>query len=299
MIETKIRILGIAPYDGMHTIMENAAQAYPNIQLDIHTGDLEEGQAIVAQMPTNTYDCIISRGGTATLIRKITDLPVIEIQISVYDVLRAIKLAENYSRRYAIVGFPNVTEPAHTLCSLLGLKLDIHTVHSAEEANITLTKLQQEDYHMVVCDMVTHTLARQLGMDAFLINSGIESLQTALDQAVNISTWFARLRQETLLLRSITQGTERPRHCAGAGRQPFLQQCAGSLCSPLSGDALPSLGNSRKRKPALLLHRIRSAIQHHCPADSSEQHEALSVLLPSRPDSSACEPHRNSLVESG
>ncbi len=206
MIDTKTRILGIAPYDGMHTIMENAAQAYPNIQLDIHTGDLEEGQAIVAQMPANTYDCIISRGGTATLIRKITDLPVIEIQISVYDVLRAMKLAENYSRRYAIVGFPNVTEPAHTLCSLLGYQLDIHTVHSAEEARLTLNQLQQADYHMVVCDMVTHTLARQLGMDAFLINSGIESLQAALDQAVNISTWFARLRQETLLLRSITQG---------------------------------------------------------------------------------------------
>ena len=206
MIDTKTRILGIAPYDGMRTIMENAAQAYPHIQLDIHIGDLEAGQAIVAQIPDNTYDCIISRGGTATLIRKVTDLPVIEIQISVYDVLRAIKLAENYSRRYAIVGFPNVTEPAHTLCSLLEMKLDIHTVYSAEEANITLTKLQQEDYHMVVCDMVTHTLARQLGMDAFLINSGIESLQSALDQAVNISTWFARLRQETLLLRSITQG---------------------------------------------------------------------------------------------
>ena len=206
MIDTKIRILGIAPYDGMHTIMENAAQAYPNIQLDIHTGDLEEGQAIVAQMPANAYDCIISRGGTATLIRKVTDLPVIEIEISVYDVLRAIKLAENYSRRYAIVGFPNVTEPAHTLCSLLDYHLDIQTVHSAEEANLTLTKLQQEDYHMVVCDMVTHTLARQLGMDAFLINSGVESLQAALDQAVNISTWFSRLRQEALLLRSITQG---------------------------------------------------------------------------------------------
>ncbi len=206
MIDTKTRILGIAPYDGMHTIMENAAQAYPNIQLDIHTGDLEEGQAIVAHMPANTYDCIISRGGTATLIRKVTDLPVIEIQISVYDVLRAIKLAENYNRRYAIVGFPNVTEPAHTLCSLLDYHLDIHTVHSAEEANLILKQLRQEAYHMVVCDMVTHTLARQLGMDAFLINSGIESLQAALDQAVNISTWFSRLRQETLLLRSITQG---------------------------------------------------------------------------------------------
>ena len=45
--------------------MENAAQAYPNVLLDVQTGDLDEGQAIVQNIPPNTYDCIISRGGTA------------------------------------------------------------------------------------------------------------------------------------------------------------------------------------------------------------------------------------------
>ena len=70
MIETHTRILGIAPYDGMRTAMEQAAQAYPNVEMDIYTGDLEDGQAIVQQMPPNSYDCIISRGGTAALIRQ-------------------------------------------------------------------------------------------------------------------------------------------------------------------------------------------------------------------------------------
>ena len=69
MIETHTRILGIAPYDGMRTAMEQAAQAYPNVEMDIYTGDLEDGQAIVQQMPPNSYDCIISRGGTAALRR--------------------------------------------------------------------------------------------------------------------------------------------------------------------------------------------------------------------------------------
>lgn len=91
MIETHTRILGIAPYDGMRTAMEQAAQAYPNVEMDIYTGDLEDGQAIVQQMPPNSYDCIISRGGTAALIRQVTDLPVVDIHISVYDVLRTMK----------------------------------------------------------------------------------------------------------------------------------------------------------------------------------------------------------------
>ena len=61
MVETHTRILGIAPYDGMRTAMEQAAQAYPNVELEVYTGDLEEGQAIVQRMAPNSYDCIISR----------------------------------------------------------------------------------------------------------------------------------------------------------------------------------------------------------------------------------------------
>lgn len=206
MEQSKIRILGIAPYDGMRTAMERAAEAYPQIQLDAYTGDLDAGVAIVQRMPPNTYNCVISRGGTAALIRKVTDLPVVDIHISVYDVLRTMKLAQNYTSLYAIVGFPSITEPAHTLCSLLGYDLDILTVHSADEVTNTLQRLQEGGYRMVVCDMVTHTVARQLGLDAFLITSGMESLHAALDQALSISEWYSQQRWEIMLLRRITQG---------------------------------------------------------------------------------------------
>lgn len=205
MVNTRIRILGIAPYEGMRTVMERTAEAYPNVQLDVYIGDLEEGAAIVQHVPMNSYDCIISRGGTATLIRQATELPVVEIPLSVYDVLSAMKLAENYSNLYAIVGFSSITEPAHTLCGLLGYDLNILTVQDAEEVTEVLKSLRKDGYRMVVCDMVTHRVAREMGMDAFLITSGAESMHTAFQQAINISQWFGRIRQENMFLRSITQ----------------------------------------------------------------------------------------------
>ena len=54
MEQSKIRILGIAPYDGMRTAMERAAEAYPQIQLDAYTGDMDAGVSIVQRMPSNT-----------------------------------------------------------------------------------------------------------------------------------------------------------------------------------------------------------------------------------------------------
>lgn len=203
--QDQTHVLGIAPYEGMKLAMEREAEAFPDLHLDVRTGDLEAGAGIVQELPAGIYDCIISRGGTAQLIRRITDIPVVEIQLSVYDVLRAIKLAGNYSDRYAIVGFPSVTEPAHILCDLLRYNIDILTVYSAEDASEVLKRLKENGYRMVVGDMVTHTLARQMGLDAFLVTSGAEALRAALEQAITIGSRSRSLRQENLFLSSIAR----------------------------------------------------------------------------------------------
>ncbi len=205
MEEKLTHILGIAPYEGMQTAMERAAEEYPGVRLDAYTGDLDEGAAIVRNCQLENYDVIISRGGTADRIREVTDLPVISIQLSVYDVLRAIKMAENYSNLYAIVGFPSITEPAHTLCDLLRLDIDIITIHSMDETNRALDRLREGGYKMVVSDMVTHTLARQKGFDAFLITSGVESLHEAFSQAIQVSDRFRQMRRQNQLLEGIAR----------------------------------------------------------------------------------------------
>lgn len=204
MEESIVRVLGIAPFESLRTAIERAAEAYPGLRVDVQTGDLEEGVAIVRRSPPGDYDAILSRGGTAEMIRRVTNLPVVEIQTSVYDVLRCIRLAQNYSSLYAIVGFPSITEPAHILCDLLRYDIDILTVHAPQEVERTLRSLQEKGYRMVISDMVTHTVARRMGFDAFLITSGAESLHDALAQAQIQGACFRRMRRENLLLRQMT-----------------------------------------------------------------------------------------------
>lgn len=205
MSKESLRILGIAPYEGLLEGMRRAAQAFPDVELDVYTGDLQQGVEIVQNTMSEGYDAIVSRGGTATMIRKVTEIPVISIQMSVYDVLRAIRLAQNYSSLYAIVGFPDITEAAHILCDLLRYDIDILTVHSSTEAETTLRRLQQGGYRMVVGDMVTHTVARKMGFDAFLITSGAESLHSAMEQAVEQGRTYRRIWRENQMLRRVAQ----------------------------------------------------------------------------------------------
>lgn len=65
--------------------------------IDIVTADLECGVTeVIKHSSTHHYDAIISRGATAKAIRRNTSIPVVEIPLSVYDILRSIKLTEHF-----------------------------------------------------------------------------------------------------------------------------------------------------------------------------------------------------------
>lgn len=196
MEKRTIRILGIAPYEAMKSAMQNLARSRDDLVLDVFLGDLDEGVRIVRQNLQPRHDVIISRGGTAQKISEVTSVPVVEINLSVYDILRAIKLAENYSEKYAVVGFPSITQSAYLLCSLLQYKIDIVTIHHEEEAFSVVSRLKREGYRMLLCDMIASTVAKTLGLNAILITSGTESIENAFDQAVKLAGSFSRIQRE-------------------------------------------------------------------------------------------------------
>jgi transcriptional regulator of acetoin/glycerol metabolism len=200
-----VRILAVAPYETMAVSLKKSAERFPDVLLDAFTGDLQEGVEILQSRDMSVYDAILSRGGTADMIRRITDLPVIEIPVMIYDILRTIKLAENYTDRMAVVGFPGVTENAHTLCSLLRLKMPIETVHSSEEIPGVLDRLRRQQINTVICDVVSHRTARDAGFQALLITSGERSLSQAIGIAIQQGRLFRRMKSENTLLRSMLQ----------------------------------------------------------------------------------------------
>lgn len=207
MDKSKIKVLAIAPYEAMKTAIERIAKDRPDVELNAFVGDLNYGKELVLRHMDENYDAIISRGGTARLIEQVTDIPIVDISLSVYDILRAIKLAENYQEQYAIVGFPSITENAYVLCDFLQYKVDIFTVQSEEEVRPLLTRLKAQGYHMVVCDMIPYTEAKLLGLSAILITSGVESIEDALNQAVKISTSQSKMRKDNLFLKDVLKNS--------------------------------------------------------------------------------------------
>ena len=200
-----VRILAVAPYEAMAASLKKSAENFPDVRLDAFTGDLAEGVEILKSRDISLYDAVLSRGGTADMIRQITDLPVVEIPVMIYDILRTIKLAENYTDRMAVVGFPGVTGNAHTLCNLLRLRMPIETVHSPEEIPEVLDRLRRQRINTVICDAVSHRTARAAGFQALLITSGERSLTQAIDSAIQQGKLFRRMKSENTFLRTMLQ----------------------------------------------------------------------------------------------
>ena len=202
-----VRILGIAPYEELKTLMQKLAEeVYPQVELTLFVRDMEQGLEAAQSNFHGNYDVIISRGGTARMLRQHLALPVVEVEVSPYDILRTLKLADGLTGKTAMVSFENITHNARQLCELLNYPLDILTIDGPEDVAPTLSRLQEADYKTILCDVISHVTAKRMGLNSFLITSGADSICRAFDQALLLCGSQTRLREENLFFRELLQG---------------------------------------------------------------------------------------------
>jgi transcriptional regulator with PAS, ATPase and Fis domain len=198
-----IKALAIVPYEGLYEMMKEVAQEVEDIQLHIQLGNLDEGAAIAMEAEHEGYHVIISRGGTASLIQEAVSIPVIDIQVSGYDVLRILTLVKGFSRKAAIVGFSNITHGAGTICKLLDFDIKTLTLAKESEVKDILNNLKNLGYEVVIGDVVTVQAAKELGLTGVLITSGREAIMDALEETRRSYRIYSRLQQDVSFYQSL------------------------------------------------------------------------------------------------
>lgn len=201
----RIKILGIAPYESMRTLMLQVGSRRNDIKLTVFTGDLDAGVEIASKYTQNDFDFIISRGGTAQLIRQKSTIPVVEITISLYDLLRCIQLAENASNHYALIGFPNITKNTHFINTLLNYNMDIFTIHNQQEAEQILTNISPNDYDVILSDSISNSVAKTYHFRSLLITSGAESIDSTFDQVVSYGNMYKETLHQSKMYRCLLE----------------------------------------------------------------------------------------------
>lgn len=205
----KYQILAIAPYEGMRGLIEMAANTRDDVEITVEVGDLQIGLETMLEMRGRGFEALLSRGGTAEMISaNVTDIPIIKIPISAFDMLRSINIAKDYSGKFAIAGFSSITEMASRLSEMLQHPADVFTIRGSDELPSLLKRLKNDGYTMILGDAVTYRLAKEAGIHAILLTSGIESINSALDQTVTLCKIYREERIKRELMETLLENTK-------------------------------------------------------------------------------------------
>ncbi len=199
--------MAIAPYEGLKELIIELG-SYQDFEIHVEVGDLEKGVELASRAADQGFDIIISRGGTAELIQKKVSIPVIEIEVSGYDMLRVLTLVRDYPGKAAIVGFPPISEGAATVSQLLEIDIPPYVISKEKEVKPTLKQLLEKGYEVIIGDVITVKEAENLGLNGVLITSGKESILKAFQNAKKMHNYFSILRRKLSIAQQILQEEE-------------------------------------------------------------------------------------------
>lgn len=204
----KIRTLVIAPYPGLAELVSSMKPELKAFDIRIEQADLQEIVPLLQQVRVTDFDLIISRGGTARLLKQHTELPVIDIQISGFDIIRILTMLKDYQSKVKMIGFPNIIESFASVANLMDFSIPFRAIHNENELSEALAEAKREGVDIVLGDSVTVSNASVYGMQGVLITSGRESILAAFAQAKQIFRVSQMYKQQTRILEQLLNGTD-------------------------------------------------------------------------------------------
>lgn len=188
----KYKIAFIAPYMEMAKLFSEVSQEF-NKDIIIEIGDLVQGVKKAKELEEQGVDVIISRGGTAIAIEKeIKEVPIVKVQVNAFDIIRAIHKIRKTTNKAAIIGFHPFTYGIEGLGRILDIEIRALTLEGDWYNNASYIKKKIEDvkkdnFKWLIGDNISVELAKKLGMNSILIESGKEALANAIFEAERVA----------------------------------------------------------------------------------------------------------------
>lgn len=163
-------------------------------------------QAVRKRMQNGIIDVIITRGGTALKMKEEFDIPVIEIEVSIFDVLKAIGKVKEYGRRIGVIGFPNIIGNISSLSEFLNIEIIEIQINNIQESTEAVKKSSQLQVDAIVGDRIAVETAARFGIAGELIvTDSYECIAKSFYKALEIANMKKSQLAKAEELRLITE----------------------------------------------------------------------------------------------
>lgn len=98
------RIVFISPYRDLSNLAQSVAEEI-GITVEFYDGWLEQAGELIRALKGPAIDIIMSRGGTAEYLHKNFDIPVVRVNMGMFDILECLNEARSYCNNIVVTIF--------------------------------------------------------------------------------------------------------------------------------------------------------------------------------------------------
>lgn len=179
-----MKIYIVAPYKGMEIPIKKIIKKYVNIKIDYGIAKMNEGFKLALEAEKKGYDAIISRGGTAKLIKENIDIPTVDMKLSGNDILKSLLMAKKNNKKTALISYSNVSNGANEIIDLLDLDIDVYTITNENGVTPLLIELKEKGVEQIIGDIVAVERAEEINFSTILLQSSESTILSAVDSAI-------------------------------------------------------------------------------------------------------------------
>jgi len=201
-----MKITIIAPTEGIvrtaNEVLTKPECSCPG-KIEVVFGDLESGLEQAYRAVEGGTDVIISRGGTAALIARHVEIPVVEIAVTAFDVLRALKSIGTITGTVGVVFARRLLFECEKLGALIGVSMREIYMENEKIEQDKILAAQREGINIFVGDAFSVRLLLEQGIKAFPIGSAEDAIMKAIVEATKLAEVRRREQEKAEIYRSI------------------------------------------------------------------------------------------------
>ena len=190
-------IVVVTPFSSMSEVTRCvvAESGYSNVDLlEAEPGNVLERTRLAIDSGARA---IISRGGFYELIKSEFNVPTVEVKVTAFDLIESFKEVKRTGETgpIGVIGFRNVIYGAEIIAEVMGLQAVCCEISKDTDIAAEVEKMIQRGVRVFVGDNNVKAAVAMPDLKAFIVNSGSQAMQIAIQQAKDI-LYASRLQKE-------------------------------------------------------------------------------------------------------
>ncbi|WP_319243493.1 sigma 54-interacting transcriptional regulator [uncultured Propionivibrio sp.] len=229
-------ILLLSPMQSISDLAPGVAETL-GIDITIETSDDASARKIIQSHPD--IEVVVTRGGLAEQARQIPGISVVEISMSLNDLLAQLsQLTSAGFKRIGVVSRANLFSGASGDFPILDVHVSIRPQEDEAGTERMVRQMVEEGFEAIIGCRVAYETARALGVRAIFLENGRTSIRSALEEALRILEAKKREKLQAAQLTAIIDNIDEAVIAVTPAREvSFFNRHARRLFAPKPGMA--------------------------------------------------------------